>query len=789
MFKSLKSLRTKFILAVGLPLLLYFGVVIFMENLYGTQAARGIEEAYMTESTNNLAMQINEVFVKNAQIAVNNASYLKSFPFLMDGTQHFKNALFQILQTPMQDNPELAGAAIALLPPAQREHETQVPDTFICPRTSPYVWRDGENSNTFRYADLTQPPLNAQPPQQAQSTESVLTSASDEKLPLLSKSDNSPASGDPAISDVPPESLPNGEQPSHRPQNPANSQIQPKLPPRSDRGPDQPNRDLSSCDRYFREDHWKNLDWYATPYQTGKPGWTEPYEEPFGKDQEMVTYSVPVLIDEQLRAICTIDISLDHLRQKLREFPVAKGFLVVITSEGTVVVHPHFTRVVSAQEATKDTIDTLNAQKNANVSVHAQAMAPCPRAALDPTSQQQLKALRKRIQTLEAGTERIWDPCTQQYYWTVCSPIKSIGWTLIHVLPEAEALASVSQAFHRLTTVFVFILITTLLIVSVTAAYLTRQLEPMDKAAEKIIAGDFSVRLEDNHQNDEIGRLSKTFNHMLTVLDQTVDQKAQEEAARQMIEADVRKAREIQTRMLPNDACIANHNEFNVWGLNYPARYVAGDFYDYWFLDDETLAFLVADVSGKGTPAAMFMAMTRATLRGASMAERSPAETLRQVNEILNQSNDQMFVTIFYGHYNIKTGKMVYANGGHLPPILQRAKDGQTETVKLPFGYPVGIIPHAKYDQSELALEPGDTLCIYTDGITEATSSEKNGDKVLFGVERLACAVHEHRNMTPPELCQTLAQTADSFRNSERQDDITVVVLKRCDTEQTRAGR
>ena len=548
----------------------------------------------------------------------------------------------------------------------------------------------------------------------------------------------------------------------------------PMEPP--DRGFHGPGRN----NRYFSQEHWKNLDWYATPYQSGKPGWTEPYEEPFGRDQEMVTYSVPVLVDEQLRAICTIDLSLDHLRQKLKEFPVAKGFLVLISSNGAVVVHPHFTKVVTGQEATLETLDSLNGTVDRKTTAHAQALPPCPRAALDPQSRQQLEALRTRIQSLQPGTERIWDPCTQQYYWSVCSPVKSIGWTLIHVLPEKEALESVSQAFRRQTIVFVFILITTLLIVSVTAAYLMQPLTLMDHAAEKIITGDFSIRLPDNRQNDEIGRLSKTFNHMLTVLNQTVDQKAQEEAARQIIEADVRKAREIQTRMLPDDACLVNHDEFTVWGLNYPARYVAGDFYDYWFLDDQTLAFLVADVSGKGTPAAMFMAMTRATLRGASMAQRSPAETLTQVNDILNQSNDQMFVTIFYGHYNIKTGKMVYANGGHLPPILQRLKDGKTEMVELPFGYPVGIIPHARFEQSELTLEDGDLLCIYTDGITEATSSEQNGDKVLFGIKRLAEAIHENRAMTPPELCQTLAQTADSFRNSERQDDITVVALKRC---------
>lgn len=673
MIYHFKHMRTKFVLAIGLPMLVIFCVMAFTEYRYGVDSSINTIQSHMISATANLAMQLNEMFVKNAQIAQSNGNFFRAFPRILTDKNRVKGTL-QILKSCIDEegeNPELFGLTAAILPTPDSETYAEMfslADGFARPEVSPYVWRDLNNPLHICETDLT-------------NQEGVCYSL----------------------------------------------------------------------------DHWRQSPWFKKPYETQKPVWSSAYidDTPGLEAVEMVTYSVPVFIEKQFRAVCTVDISLNKIRELIDSMKPPMGYLILVTPEGEMLYHPEFKKV--------ENIDRIMESGNG----YGFAL-----------EQSDLNRVMELVKKSQSGLVEVRGLSGNRYaYWNVCQPIPETGWSLIHVSSEEDVLQPVIKTFRRQSLVFMFILVITLIILSIVSSLVTHPLEEIDKAAELIIKGDFSVRLKNAHSEDEAGRLGKTFNHMLETLKSTVDQKAMESAARRTIENDVTRAREIQAHMLPDPKSMSQYKQFDIFALNLPARFVAGDFYDFWMLDANTLAVVVADVCGKGTPAAMFMAMSRTILRGVSDIKKSPAQIIQRMNEILNHSNDQMFVTIFYGHYNITTGRMVFSNGGHLPPVLRHV-NGETEECDLPFGFPVGIIPDAHFDEKEFTIQPGELLCIYTDGVSEATADQA-GEKELFGASRICDFIQKEGDVSPETLCGDLAQAADSFRQSERQDDITVLTIKR----------
>ena len=207
-----------------------------------------------------------------------------------------------------------------------------------------------------------------------------------------------------------------------------------------------------------------------------------------------------------------------------------------------------------------------------------------------------------------------------------------------------------------------------------------------------------------------------------------------------------------------------------------PARNVGGDFYDVIRLDRGQVGLAIADVSDKGVPAALFMMSSRTLLKGAAIGTPDPGEALREVNELLYEENEtMMFVTVLYSIYNPETGRLTYSNGGHDAPMLVRS-DGSSELLSLTGGVALGIAPDIKYPSHTVQLEPGDTILLYTDGITEAM----NADGEQFGVPRM----HEVFASNPPENSQQAAEAMfeavrEFVGDTPQSDDITCLVLRR----------
>lgn len=236
-------------------------------------------------------------------------------------------------------------------------------------------------------------------------------------------------------------------------------------------------------------------------------------------------------------------------------------------------------------------------------------------------------------------------------------------------------------------------------------------------------------------------------------------------------------AAEIQQTFLPRP--ISQNNEFRgfyIEAIMTPAREVGGDFFDYFLIDEDRLAFVIADVSGKGVPAAMFMAVSRTVLRVTGKSGLPAGETMRAVNYLLCQDNSQnMFVTTFYGILDTKTGQIEYSNGGHNIPYIVRASG---EVIPLPKtkGMALGVFEEAQFEQGSLALESGDSLFLYTDGVTEAMNNQND----LYQESRLESILNTTVNISAPSVIPTVLDNVRKFtEGAEQSDDITMVFLRK----------
>ena len=233
----------------------------------------------------------------------------------------------------------------------------------------------------------------------------------------------------------------------------------------------------------------------------------------------------------------------------------------------------------------------------------------------------------------------------------------------------------------------------------------------------------------------------------------------------------------IQKSILPTE--FPASREYQVYASMEPARNVGGDFFDVVKLENDRIGLAIADVSDKGVPAALFMMSSRTWMKGAAISSPEPRVVLEEVNALLHEENEtQMFVTVLYAVYDPETGEFTYASGGHDAPLLVRP-DGSTELLPLTGGIALGIIPDLEYQQNTVTLKLGETLVLYTDGVTEAMNNE--GEQ--FGVERLREVFRDSAPADSSEAAEMIFDAVNAFAGGAAQsDDITCLTLRRSET-------
>jgi sigma-B regulation protein RsbU (phosphoserine phosphatase) len=239
---------------------------------------------------------------------------------------------------------------------------------------------------------------------------------------------------------------------------------------------------------------------------------------------------------------------------------------------------------------------------------------------------------------------------------------------------------------------------------------------------------------------------------------------------------DLNTAARIQQSILPQTfPPFPDREEFDIYAQMTPAKEVGGDFYDFFFIDHDRLAFVIGDVSGKGVPAAIFMAVSRTLLKAIATQVVNPGESLRRINAMLiPESNGRMFVTIFYGVLNTRTGEVQFSFGGHNPPYIKR-KEGQIERINQESGFLLGMLDDMEYDVHKITLHPGDTILLYTDGVTEAM----NGNAELFEESRLEASLMRLNGSPLKDMLDGINADLMSFAAGAPQaDDITMLALQ-----------
>jgi sigma-B regulation protein RsbU (phosphoserine phosphatase) len=248
------------------------------------------------------------------------------------------------------------------------------------------------------------------------------------------------------------------------------------------------------------------------------------------------------------------------------------------------------------------------------------------------------------------------------------------------------------------------------------------------------------------------------------------------ESIKELIESELKVAREIQMDIVPKIfPPFPDRTEFDIHAVIQPAKEVGGDFYDFFFINDHTFAIAIGDVSGKGVPASLFMAVTKTLLKATATPGLQPNETLAAVNHELCRDNDSaMFVTVFLGIVDLTDGKFCYSNGGHNPPILLR-KDGSMELLRKTPGMALGVMDDIPFGSNEMQLSKDDTLILYTDGIVEAIDSHET----LYGEERFTTFIRNHPGLPVQILNRLILEEVQNFAGLAPQaDDITILSFR-----------
>ena len=289
-----------------------------------------------------------------------------------------------------------------------------------------------------------------------------------------------------------------------------------------------------------------------------------------------------------------------------------------------------------------------------------------------------------------------------------------------------------------------------------------------DLETEKVISPDI-------HTGDEIEELSDSFEQMNIELRDYIRQLRVATAEKERIGAELNMAKDIQAAQLPNTfPAFPDRKDFDIYASMTPAKEVGGDFYDFFLVDDDHLAMVIADVSGKGIPASLFMMISKILVKNRLKAGDSPAAALEKVNNQLIETNNikpKQFVTVWLAVLELSTGRGKAANAGHEHPVLKRA-DGVYELLEYRHSPPVSLIRGLRFREHDFEMKPGDRLFVYTDGVAEAM----NSDHELYGTERLLEVLNSDPNASPQQVLENVTNGIDAFvGDAEQFDDITML--------------
>jgi len=522
-------------------------------------------------------------------------------------------------------------------------------------------------------------------------------------------------------------------------------------------------------------DH-RRRSWYTKAVKEGQLVWSKPYISATNNEL-IVTCSKPFYTkDNKLIGVVEADITLKMLTDHIISTQIGKsGYAFLIDNEGNLIAHPG---INAGGRRWNEKYLTKNLLKSNSSS------------------------LRKIVRDMVGGRTGIQrfegDPIISgDDKYIAYAPIVATHWSLGVVMPVSEIIAPALTTAERISlattqtaedirrriknVMYLIggIFLVTIIVVWGLAHRISKRIAlPILKLKEGVqIVGKGNLDYRLNIKTgDEIEELASAFNKMTEDLKNHIEHLKMVTAENERIESELKIARNIQASMLPRVfPPFPERREFDIFATMVPAKEVGGDLYDFFFIDENRLCFLIGDVSGKGVPAALFMAITKILLKREAMQKVSPDEILARVNSVIAPDNDAcMFVTLFCVVLDTKTGRIEYANGGHNPPLLAR-KGRSFEYMDVACGFVVGAMEKINFKRAEDILSEGDAIFLYTDGVTEAM----NPNKEMFSEKRLKDVLSELKDKDSAAIVEGVKHRIDEFtQGAQQSDDITMLALR-----------
>ena len=488
------------------------------------------------------------------------------------------------------------------------------------------------------------------------------------------------------------------------------------------------------------------MDWYLIPKLLGTPYWSEPYFDEGGADMVMTTYSLPLYDSSgKMYAVFTADISLEWFADKVKEikpYPNSRNYM--IGRGGTFLVNDRKEAIL-------------------NESFFARP--------LENGDEELMRTGHQMINGKKGMTSFNREGVSFNIFY---APVQATGWSVSVVCLHDDVFAGVDSLRNRVLTILMFGLLFLTGFCYFTVRRLTNPLARFAGSANEIAKGNFHAELPVIKSKDEMKTLHDSFGTMQQSLVDYIDELKKTTASKERIESELRIARSIQMSMVPKIfPPFPEREDVDLYAKLIPAKEVGGDLYDF-FIEDNKLYFIVGDVSGKGVPASLVMAVTCRLFRTIAEHLHTPAEIVKALNDTLAENNDSnMFCTAFLGVLDLKTGNMQYCNAGHNAPVML-ASSGEVKFMEVKPNLPLGLFGDFPYEGQECDITKETSLFLYTDGVTEA----ENTTKVLYSDERLLDLLDKQRKNMPQMIVNIVLDDVNKHVNgAEQSDDITIMCV------------
>lgn len=478
----------------------------------------------------------------------------------------------------------------------------------------------------------------------------------------------------------------------------------------------------------------------------GETVWSEPFFCLLDTSRLIASYSQAIYTpDGAVGGIISGQISLDFLNKVVSGMMFEKGgFAFIVGEDGTFLTHPKQEWIMQR-----------------NIYEISYQIFPENRDKYE-------QLLRSHLAGSGFAYPELYD---YKRSWFHFSPIPYTNWSVIIIVPAKELFNDLDLILREIILVSAIGL---LLVLAIIVLIFRKMLLPLASVVKSIQRFSFGDRRRLNRKN-EVELLNDSLQELQTQYSNYLQEQNQSRKDRRKFEKDLKSAKEIQTAIIPKEyATDPDHPEIELFAALQPAESIGGDLYDYFFIDSKHLLFTMGDVSGKGIPAALFMAVAHTMIKNKANA-LSAKKIIEQVNKELSyQNTNQHFLTLFLGILNTETGVLNYCNAAHNYPFIVRPNK-EVRLLEKTHGLPVGVYANKPYSGDYMVLEKGDMLVLYTDGVTDCKDS---GD-TFYGIDRLTDNISNMTDLPAPELVKRLLKSLTVFRGETRQaDDISLMAIR-----------